>query len=239
MNIQDKIDALLERGITRTRFSSIVIQSNEKQGQPIGQGKCKAVILKANHHKTYALDDPQLIFFAGKFYYGDQHQQTNEYLVNTNSTATDTNTRDSELIFCKDLKDVWVFFNGKFIETDAVSRIVTGTADGGGAEGDIVILGGLEGTAGIDFDTGADEFELVANIVEWANFHLSDIPAISVVDNMDGSFTVTCELGAAANDLRFDYTPTGDTDITFETTQEGADTVFADTELEIQITIYD
>lgn len=107
LTLDEKLDLLLSRGLTRTRFSSVIVKSDINRGVPIGQGKCKAVILKANHFLTYETD-PQLISNSGKFYYGDQQQQTKEYLVNTNTVAGDTNTKSSEIIFCKDLKDVWV-----------------------------------------------------------------------------------------------------------------------------------
>lgn len=110
MTLEEKIDLLLSRGITRTRFASINLDAAMLSGVPLGQGKCKAVLLRANHYQTYTASTVQGAATGLKFYYGDKNQQTVEYLLNPNTTAGNTNQRDSQLIFCEDLQDVWVRF---------------------------------------------------------------------------------------------------------------------------------
>jgi hypothetical protein len=111
MTLEEKIDLLLSRGITKTRFTSLNLNAGMIAGVPLGQGKCKAVLLKANHYETYTQDRAaQGSAQDLKFYYGDKNQQTVEYLVNPNEAADNTNQRDSQLIFCEDLQDVWVRF---------------------------------------------------------------------------------------------------------------------------------
>jgi hypothetical protein len=126
MTLEQKIDLLLANQITETAFSSVIVKSNVLQGQPIGQGACKAVILRANKFLTYS-DAPDTYNGdagvggrANKFYYGDSKQQTFEYLLNVdNANRTLGNTKDSEIIYCKDLSDVWVRqFNNENVDIE-------------------------------------------------------------------------------------------------------------------------
>lgn len=108
IGVTDKaIDLLLDRCITRSRFRSLVLQGGMVGGVPIGQGKCKGVILSANHFELYETTE-QFTGNNGGFYYGDSQQQSKQYLVNTNETPTDTNARDTGIIPCEDQSEVWV-----------------------------------------------------------------------------------------------------------------------------------
>lgn len=109
MTLDEKLDLLLSRGITKTKFASLNLEAAMVAGVPLGQGKCKAVLLRANHYQTYT-STVQGAATGLKFYYGDKNQQTIEYLLNPNTTAGNTNQRDSQLIFCEDLQDVYVRF---------------------------------------------------------------------------------------------------------------------------------
>lgn len=107
--IEQKIDLLLARQITKTRFATITVPVNDK-GIPLGQGKCKAVVLHLNY---FLLNDNEFTQndggTAGGIYYGDSNQQTCELLFNTTpATTLGINTRSSNIIFCNDLSEVWV-----------------------------------------------------------------------------------------------------------------------------------
>ena len=117
MTLDEKIELLLLRGITKTRFASLNLTAAMVAGIPLGQGKCKAVLLRANHYQTYTASTVQGAASGLKFYYGDKNQQTIEYLLNPNTTAGDTNQRDSQLIFCEDLQDVYVRFTDNAPDT--------------------------------------------------------------------------------------------------------------------------
>jgi hypothetical protein len=108
-DIEQKIDLLLARQITKTRFATITVPVNDK-GIPLGQGKCKAVVLHLNYYVLNNSDVFQNTDFNGSgIYYGDSNQQTCELLFNTTSqNAGGINTRSSNIIFCNDLSEVWV-----------------------------------------------------------------------------------------------------------------------------------
>lgn len=111
---QKNLDTLQALGITKTRVTSIPVTSSNVYGIPIGQGKCKAVVLKANHFIPNTTT-PQISNVQGYFYYGDSQQQSYEYIVNVGA-ANVPNVRSSELIICNDLQDVWVRFPDIFAE---------------------------------------------------------------------------------------------------------------------------
>lgn len=112
--LEKKIELLLARQITKTRFATITVPVNNK-GIAIGQGKCKAVILHLNFFVLDTSDTLQGTERAGGIYYGDQNQQTCELLQNsTNADARGINNRSSNIIFCNDLSEVWVRGKPKF-----------------------------------------------------------------------------------------------------------------------------
>jgi len=107
-DIEQKIDLLLARQITKTRFATITVPVNDK-GIPLGQGKCKAVVLHLNYYLLNGNQNTQSMSYAGGIYYGDSNQQTCELLFNTiNAASNSINTRSSNIIFCNDLSEVWV-----------------------------------------------------------------------------------------------------------------------------------
>lgn len=110
-DIEQKIDLLLARQITKTRFATITVPVNDK-GTPLGQGKCKAVVLHLNFYVLNGSDTQQSGGAgdeAGGIYYGDSNQQTCELLLSSTAQATtNINTRSSNIIFCNDLSEVWV-----------------------------------------------------------------------------------------------------------------------------------
>lgn len=93
-------------GATKTNFATISIPQtangvNYTQGRPIGNGKCKAVMLRLNalfRNSTSAVYSPSTIYYSAGFYLGDQNRQEYEVLAGTNSP----------LIICNDLSEVWV-----------------------------------------------------------------------------------------------------------------------------------
>lgn len=107
--LEKKIELLLARQITKTRFATITVPVNNK-GIQLGQGKCKAVVLHLNYCVlNQATEYQNGGERGGGIYYGDQNQQTCELLFNTTSAdASGINTRSSEIIFCNDLSEVWV-----------------------------------------------------------------------------------------------------------------------------------
>ena len=108
-DIEQKIDLLLARQITKTRFATITVPVNNK-GIQLGQGKCKAVVLHLNYYLANSIN-PQTVREAGGIYYGDSNQQTVELLLKTstaNGNPPNINTRSSNIIFCNDLSEIWV-----------------------------------------------------------------------------------------------------------------------------------
>lgn len=99
----------------------------------------------------------------------------------------------------------------------AVSRVVRGTLSGG-ALGDnagyVVRPGALIGISGDDFPADGD----TAAVVAWIDANLSSIPALSVADNGDDTFDITCVPGG--NVLEFS---SEDTNLTFAQITAGAD----------------
>jgi hypothetical protein len=59
MDLERKIDLLLSRGITRTRFESMNLNAAMKGGVPIGDSECKAVVLSVNQCQLYSRSTPQ------------------------------------------------------------------------------------------------------------------------------------------------------------------------------------
>lgn len=117
--------------ITNTRFISLELLAGMLSGIPIGQGKCKGVSLSANHFQLYTANTAQGAGTGLKFYYGDRYQQSKEYLINTNTTAGNTNNRDSGFIPCEDLSEIYVRF------TDASPAKLQIEIEVYGAEGEI------------------------------------------------------------------------------------------------------
>lgn len=87
--------ALLEgKGITESEFLSIQVPVATLKGRPIGQGKCKAVVLRFNN---LTRNDITSVDFQ-PIYYGDSDGQEMELLRG----------ETSEVIFATDLSNVYV-----------------------------------------------------------------------------------------------------------------------------------
>lgn len=102
-----KIQALLNRGITRTEFFTLAVPYTPDKGIPIGQGACKAVVLKVN-----ALTRNDTNVFVTHMYYGDSKGQERELIGACGTAAAGDpityNFGASEVIFCTDLSQVFV-----------------------------------------------------------------------------------------------------------------------------------
>lgn len=85
--------SLLERlGITKTETHSILIKANTQVGVTLGEGACKAVVLRLNNFNLNLTS----VTTATHFYWGDNQQQDNEVLRGINS----------QIIFCTDQNQV-------------------------------------------------------------------------------------------------------------------------------------
>lgn len=83
--------------ITRTQFETIHLPALNLSGQPIGQGKCKGVILLANF---YQRDTVVAQPFANRtFYYGDRTRQDTQWQGFAYASI---------YVPCKDLSEVYV-----------------------------------------------------------------------------------------------------------------------------------
>lgn len=83
--------------------------------------------------------------------------------------------------------------------TEAVARVVTGTYSDAATADSVVTLGGLVLTEGVDFEAGADEIESATNLVAAVADEDDIAEGAAIVDNADGSFTITFAAGVAAN----------------------------------------
>ncbi len=96
LTTEQKLDLLLERGITKTRFFTLPVAITLATGAEIGTGKCKAVILRLNKYtRNTTTGAVQAVETA---YYGDAKSQEFELLSGI----------DSEIIFCEDLSEVFI-----------------------------------------------------------------------------------------------------------------------------------
>ena len=103
LNIEQKIDLLLARAIVNTHFATVAIPATASQrGKPIGQGKCKAVILYLNSLVLNTTGNEGTIKEQAQIYYGDNRSQFRELIRG----------QVSDIIFCKDLSEVYVRCNG-------------------------------------------------------------------------------------------------------------------------------
>lgn len=106
-NSNRELDTLQKLGVTRTKFLTVSANkpgANFNLGQAIGQGLCKAVKLHVNAYTRNA--NTLLVATNFYIYYGDPLAQEHELTVVNNSG--NVNTRDSELIICSDLNQVWI-----------------------------------------------------------------------------------------------------------------------------------
>lgn len=104
MTLEQKIDLLLNRQITKTEFSSVTLQAaTPDYGIPIGQGKCKAVILRYNQ---YERNSRTTLLESTHIYYGDSNRQ--EFELISNEAGNRIAPFNSEIIFCDNLEDVFV-----------------------------------------------------------------------------------------------------------------------------------
>lgn len=87
----------------KTIFKTIVIPTTAlNQGIPIGQGKCKAVLLRLNNTILNNSAGTLIPVAERNVYYGDANGQFFEL----------TNGQTSELILCEDLSEVYIRGNG-------------------------------------------------------------------------------------------------------------------------------
>jgi hypothetical protein len=96
LTLEQKIDVLLDRQICHTRFASVTVAPDNQQGLPIGQGACKAVILKLNRYVFNSTDGTEQD--VEQIYFGDARSQDWEL----------ERGKSSDIIFCKDLNEVCV-----------------------------------------------------------------------------------------------------------------------------------
>lgn len=82
--------------ITKSEYLTIPVTQTPDQGIKIGEGKCKAVILKLNNFTRN--NTAGLAITATYFYYGDSTEQERECLRGISS----------DLIFCTDLNQVYI-----------------------------------------------------------------------------------------------------------------------------------
>lgn len=100
-----KIQALTNRGITRTEFFTLAVPYTPNVGIPIGQGACKAVVLKVNSLIRNSDDAP----IIGTLYYGDSKSQERELIGFTiGGGGIFSYSNSSDVIFCTDLSQVFV-----------------------------------------------------------------------------------------------------------------------------------
>lgn len=94
---------LLERQIIKTQFATVRIPATAlKTGIPLGQGKCRGVVL---HLNSLVLNTTTKVATAdnlNQIYYGDERSQFRELIAGNSS----------DVIFCTDLQDVFVRGNG-------------------------------------------------------------------------------------------------------------------------------
>jgi len=89
--------------LTETRTITVTVPaSGVDKGFPIGQGRCKAVILRLNNYLYNTTTNALTPTNQGLLYYGDSSQQRFELI---RSASSDIN---SELIICSDLNQVWI-----------------------------------------------------------------------------------------------------------------------------------
>jgi len=83
------------------------------------------------------------------------------------------------------------------------SRVVIATAAAAGTNDCTITIGGLTTVVGTDFGGGGDAAGYIALIVAWAKTHYLQIGNITadsqIVDNLDGTMTITFDAGEAAN----------------------------------------
>lgn len=240
MTLEEKIQFYLDRQPRHTRWISLILNQSMVGGIPIGQGACKGVKLSANHFKLYDTTG-QFTAASAKFYYGDSEQQSKEYLINTNETATDTNQRDSGYIPCTDLSEVWVRFADAFVITEAQSRVVEIHVSNTGTDPNTIVLGGIAAdisaaaTDATHVNIGGSINQFTTHIAEWGNFAPNNLAlsgAESIAVTGAGVITITYPVGAAANAL---VNSSSDPAIAFVTIQEGVDEVLGSIQIEIEI----
>lgn len=102
MTNPEKLNLLLMNNITRTQFATINLPATAgAKGLPIGDiggGKCIAVILRINQAVLDSLTATAIATNQTLAYYGDARGQFFELRAGVNS----------EIIFCKDLTEVYV-----------------------------------------------------------------------------------------------------------------------------------
>lgn len=88
-------DLLLDgANLTLTDTVTVLVNPSNVEGVKIGEGKCKAVILRLNNHESNVATVTSTLYF----YYGDSKSQIFEVLKGENS----------DIIFCTDLRQVFV-----------------------------------------------------------------------------------------------------------------------------------
>lgn len=102
MNIQHKF-LLHEMNIVTTQIKTIVIPAtSDLIGMPLGIGKCSAVVLYLNRYVYNTTTATEIPANQRIIYYGDKESQARELIAGL----------QSDIIFCKDLSDVYIRNNG-------------------------------------------------------------------------------------------------------------------------------
>lgn len=97
-NENEQVRTLLAlAGVTKTNYITVPVLANASKGIKLGNGGCKAVVLRLNQYARNTVTDT---FGATKacFYIGDANRQEFEVLGGINS----------QVIFCNDLSEIWV-----------------------------------------------------------------------------------------------------------------------------------
>lgn len=105
MNVSEQLDLLLiaKRTMLRTDFLTVTIPATAlKRGLPIGDGKCLAVVLYLNSLAHNTVTNTATAANLAQIYYGDARSQERELIRG----------QQSDIIFCKDLSEVYVRGNG-------------------------------------------------------------------------------------------------------------------------------
>lgn len=96
MNTTTDLSLLMSAGISKTTFKTLPVKETNNVGISIGQGACKAVIIKLNFFMRNAEDSAEQII--EQIYIGDTNAQEFELLTGTNSPV----------IFCENLEEIFV-----------------------------------------------------------------------------------------------------------------------------------
>lgn len=96
MNLEQKIDLLIASTMVKSNTFTVPVAQTIDKGIKLGEGQCKAVILRLNNFLRNSTDGTAIA--ASYFYYGDAQKQERECLRSVSS----------DIIFCTDLNQVFV-----------------------------------------------------------------------------------------------------------------------------------